>query len=348
MVVNGNANVISDNSLTDPTKHAELFRYLENLKKDEDGWRNSLRTIVSNSLRNVEEHFLLLQVIEDFLQRRYSAASPNDVQLVRELLLHWMKVILDPSQQKLPFIVNKMAHIFSMVFAVDFPMKWPSFFEDLFFSNNLLEPTVVRFYMKVLLAIDSEVVDRDIQRSKEEADRNIKIKDAMREICIQKIAQSWPTIMNNVNDDSVQCLVLEAIAAYVDWIDVDLIANDTVMSIVIQRLGQSATSEAASNAVCALLQKGMPPEKKVKLVITLMDVLRGNNLLAVTEDSDEDEVLRVGSLVNTLGLVLIDVYTKWVSIIYFHSFKLLAEFLNPQRCSHCIFEGKRFSLPQPL
>lgn len=54
----------------------------------------------------------------------------------------------------------------------------------------------------------------------------------------------------------------------------------------------------------------MPAEKKVGLTLTIMTVLRSNGLLTVNDNNDEEEVTRVGSLVNTLGLVLLDVQNK--------------------------------------
>ncbi|CAI5449881.1 unnamed protein product [Caenorhabditis angaria] len=297
-------------NLNDPTKQAEIYRYLENLKKDEDGWKKSVQTIVANQANNPEEAFLLLQVLEDFLGKRYLHANPADHQIIRNFFLHYIKQYQSNAQEPPVYLVNKMAHLFSMAFAVDFPDKWSTFFNDLFFSQNLMDRKIVFFYLKVLLAIDAEVVDRDIQRSKIESDRNVKIKDAMRDICINQIAQSWPTIMQSIEDDVIQCLVLDNIASYIDWIELDLIANDTVMGLVIHRLSKPTTSESATNAVCGLLQKGMHADKKVGLALTLVRVFRANNLLTITDESDEDDITRVGSLVNTLGLVLLDVHQK--------------------------------------
>uniref|UniRef100_A0A8R1HHK4 Exportin-T n=1 Tax=Caenorhabditis japonica TaxID=281687 RepID=A0A8R1HHK4_CAEJA len=302
---NGNAGI----AVTDPTKQAEIYRALESLKKDEAGWKKSVESFVGASQTSAEEQFLLLQVLEDFLNKRYHFSNPDDVAVVRNFLLHYTKS--NGAQDQPAYLTNKMAHIFSLVFAADFPERWSSFFNDLFFTGNLNDHRVAFFYLKVLLAIDAEVVNRDIQRSKNESDRNIKIKDAMREICINEIAKSWLSIANALPDDnSIQILVLENIASYVDWIELDLVANDYIMSHIISKFQNSATSESATSAVCALLEKGMSAEKKVGLTLTIMTVLRQNGLLNVTDNDDEDEVTRVGSLVNTLGLVLLDVQNK--------------------------------------
>ncbi|EFO92260.1 hypothetical protein CRE_10809 [Caenorhabditis remanei] len=298
-------------AVTDPTRQAEIYRALESLKKDELGWKKSVESFVGPNKPSAEEQFLLLQVIEDFLNKRYSSATQQDVLVIRNFLLHYIKGFQDNSSTSHEmFLTNKMAHIFSLVFAMDFPERWSTFFNDLFFNNSITDTNISSFYLKVLLAIDTEVVNRDIQRSKNESERNIKIKDAMREICMNEVAKSWLTIANSSKEESIQCLVLRNIAAYVDWIELDLVANDYVMPFIISKLQDSATSEDATSAVCGLMQKGMPAEKKVGLALTVMTVLRNNGLLTVNDNNDEDEVTRVGSLVNTLGLVLLDVQNK--------------------------------------
>ncbi|CDM63499.1 Exportin-T [Caenorhabditis elegans] len=306
---NGNAGI----AVTDPTKQAEIYRALESLKKDESGWKKSVDSFIGPHKPSPEEQFLLLQVIEDYLNKRYHSSSQGDVSVIRTFLLHYTKNSRSSTVDQPAFLTNKMAHIFSLVFAADFPERWSSFFNDLFsfFSDNINDRKVAFFYLKVLLAIDTEVVNRDIQRSKNESDRNIKIKDAMREICINEIAKSWLTIANALPEDNViQCLVLDNIASYVDWIELDLVANDYVMPLIISKFQNPATSESATAAVCSLLEKGMPAEKKVGLTLTIMTVLRSNGLLTVNDNNDEEEVTRVGSLVNTLGLVLLDVQNK--------------------------------------
>lgn len=92
------------------------------------------------------------------------------------------------------FIKNKAAQIFALVFVRDYPKKWPNFFTDLLQTLSL-GPTAVDLYIRVLLAIDSEVVDREIVHSKAEADRNTLIKDHMRESCVEALVDSWYHIL---------------------------------------------------------------------------------------------------------------------------------------------------------
>jgi len=62
------------------------------------------------------------------------------------------------------FILNKVAQLFVHTCLVDYPRRWPTFFDDLI-SAMSLGPTVVDLSLRVLLSLDSEVVDRDIVHS---------------------------------------------------------------------------------------------------------------------------------------------------------------------------------------
>ena len=64
------------------------------------------------------------------------------------------------------FIRNKVAQIVSLAFIVDYPYRWSSFFTDILSTLNLGH-LAVDMYLRILLAIDEEVVDREIVHSPE-------------------------------------------------------------------------------------------------------------------------------------------------------------------------------------
>ena len=64
------------------------------------------------------------------------------------------------------FIRNKAAQLFSLAFVVDFPLRWPSFVRDLL-SYLQAGEAAVDIYVRILMAIDSEVVDREIAHTPE-------------------------------------------------------------------------------------------------------------------------------------------------------------------------------------
>ena len=64
------------------------------------------------------------------------------------------------------FIRNKAAQLFSLAFVADFPSRWPTFVNDLLGSLSAGE-AAVDIYLRIMMAIDSEVVAREIAHTQE-------------------------------------------------------------------------------------------------------------------------------------------------------------------------------------
>lgn len=64
------------------------------------------------------------------------------------------------------FIRNKIGQIISLAFVQDYPHRWPSFFTDLLQTVSPNHHSI-DIYLRVLLAIDSDVVDREIVHTAE-------------------------------------------------------------------------------------------------------------------------------------------------------------------------------------
>lgn len=77
----------------------------------------------------------------------------------------WLILLLifkgNESNEDRSFLRNKVAQITSLAFVADYPSRWPTFFTDLI---GILSASAkaVDIYLRVLLSIDSEVVDREI------------------------------------------------------------------------------------------------------------------------------------------------------------------------------------------
>lgn len=78
------------------------------------------------------------------------------------------------SQPEKVFIRNKAAQVFALTFVMDYPMLWPKFFFDVL-SLVGLNPNGVDIYLRTLVAIDAEVVDRDILHSLEVRHVNVEV-----------------------------------------------------------------------------------------------------------------------------------------------------------------------------
>lgn len=80
------------------------------------------------------------------------------------------------TQPEKVFIRNKAAQVFALTFVMEYPALWPKFLFDVLLLVGL-NPNGVDIYLRTLMAIDAEVVDRDVLHSPEvrrEPDRSEK------------------------------------------------------------------------------------------------------------------------------------------------------------------------------
>ncbi|VDO27467.1 unnamed protein product [Onchocerca flexuosa] len=136
----------------------------------------------------------------------------------------------------------------------------------------------------------------------------MRIKDAMRENCNYSLALMWTQILTESNDLKTRVLCLDVIACYIDWIDLELVVNNTTIPVIINCLKNEHTCESAVSAISAMVTKGMDAEKKLLLIASLCTVLHENGSFDLKEN-DIDDVLRTGALICSLGCALIDCHT---------------------------------------
>lgn len=73
---------------------------------------------------------------------------------------------LASAQPEKVFVRNKAAQVFALTFVMEYLTLWPKFFFDVLLLVGL-NPNGVDVYLRTLMAIDAEVVDRDVLHSPE-------------------------------------------------------------------------------------------------------------------------------------------------------------------------------------
>lgn len=262
-----------------------------------------------NYFRNHQVKFFCLQVLEHYLKSAYSKnSSKEDFIIIQNQILSWFQN--QNGHQNPTFLRNKQAQIIALAFVTDYPSRWPSFFQDMLHTSN--SSKAVDLYLKSLLAVHSEVVDRDIARTNAEMQRNTMIKDSMRMNTVPVLVNSWYEILRMDNVDSqIVCQCLDVIGSFISWIDIDLIANDRFVPIILQCLGDDLKRESACDCLREIVSKGMQPLNKLKLIDSLTTVL--DNLGVFTTPPQGDDVIdflaKLAKLLNTVGLEVLTAYT---------------------------------------
>uniref|UniRef100_A0A673A4U3 Exportin-T n=1 Tax=Sphaeramia orbicularis TaxID=375764 RepID=A0A673A4U3_9TELE len=285
--------------------------YFEQLKESQDAWEVCAEALAKGIYNDDHVKFFCFQVLEHQIKFRHAGLSAVQQQLIRETLMKWLQCQLMNTQPEKPFIRNKAAQVFALTFIMEYLTLWPKFFFDIL-SLVGLNPHGVDIYLRTLMAIDAEVVDRDILHSPEETRRNTLIKDTMREQCIPNLVESWFQILQTYQQShpELTCQCLEVVGAYVSWIDLNLIANDRFVNLLLSQMSVEELREEACDCLYEIINKGMDPVDKTKLVESLCQVLQSVGFFNVEQEEDVDFLAKFSRLVNGMGQSLVLSWTK--------------------------------------
>ncbi|XP_026091682.1 exportin-T-like isoform X1 [Carassius auratus] len=240
--------------------------------------------------------------------------------------MKWLQAQLMNAHPEKPFIRNKVAQVLSLMFVTEYLTLWPKFFFDIL---NLvgLNPNGVDIYLRMLMAIDADVVDRDILHSPEEIRRNTLIKDSMRGQCIPALVESWFQILQTYQHthSELTCQCLEVVGAYVSWIDLNLIANDRFVNLLLSHMSIEELREEACDCLFEIVNKGMDPVDKTKLVESLCQVLQSAGFFNIEQEEDVDFLAKFSRLVNGMGQSLV---LSWTRLSKMGDVKVSAEALR--------------------
>uniref|UniRef100_A0A9J7XXF3 Exportin-T n=2 Tax=Cyprinus carpio TaxID=7962 RepID=A0A9J7XXF3_CYPCA len=329
------------NPNADACYRQRALAYFEQLKESLDGWEVCAEALAKGVYSDDHVKFFCFQVLEHQIKFRHGTLAAAQQQLIRETLMKWLQAQLMNVHPEKPFIRNKAAQVLALTFVMEYLTLWPKFFFDIL---NLvgLNLNGVDIYLRTLMAIDAEVVDRDILHSPEvkpaqleensgvfcsrcaikaplslsvrsqETRRNILIKDTMREQCIPALVESWFQILQTYQHthSELTCQCLEVVGAYVSWIDLNLIANDRFVNLLLSHMSMEELREEACDCLFEIVNKGMEPVDKTKLVESLCQVLQSAGFFNIEQEEDVDFLAKFSRLVNGMGQSLVLSWTK--------------------------------------
>uniref|UniRef100_A0A2I3SD80 Exportin-T n=1 Tax=Pan troglodytes TaxID=9598 RepID=A0A2I3SD80_PANTR len=107
-------------------------------------------------------------------------------------------------------------------------------------------------------------------------------------------------------------MCFEVVGAYVSWIDLPLIANDRFISVLLGHMSIEVLREEACDCLFEVVNKGMDPVDKMKLVESLCQVLQSAGSFSIDQEEDVDFLAGFSKLVNGKGQSLIDSWSKLI------------------------------------
>lgn len=299
--------------LSDGRSQEKLLSYFELLKRSDDGWKLCITAFTSGKYNSDNVRFFFLQVLESYIHQRYHLAGTEDQQIVRAFLITCLQMQASGVTKDKSFLKNKIAQLFSLAFLVDFPHRWPTYFVDILHASSFGH-VAVEMYLRILSAIDCDVVDREIIHTNSETERNTNLKDAMRERCVPQLVDSWLQIMTTyqTSHPDITCLCLDVVGKYISWIDINLVANEQFVTALLSFFNHSQLRESACDCIHEIISKGMEPVAKTKLIESFASVLNSAGVMCPNDGEEGDYLARLANLVNGMGQNLIYCYQKLV------------------------------------
>jgi exportin-T len=208
-----------------------------------------------------------MQIIEAYLKTRYAKSEHSDQLILKQFMSTWLQMQMNRKANEKNFITRKAAQLFALVSLIDFPNRWPSFFNDLMVTCSWSIGNA-DFYLKTLLAIDCEIVDRELPRTPEESNIITIYKDSIRTHCVNDLVESWFLLLKEHSNKNAEitCQTLEVIGAYISWIEINLIVNNRFVEFFSYALGQVDLRETTCACLEEIINKGMDIGAKLKLI----------------------------------------------------------------------------------
>ncbi|KAJ2381186.1 pre-tRNA nuclear export protein, partial [Coemansia sp. RSA 2603] len=302
-------------------------QYCDSVKTSAEGWQVCLKLFTNVPERIPEARMFALQVIDAMIVKAGIRGGENGASerlgAARKTLLDFVSTqYAGPKyQSEIPFLKNKLAHTITLLALASYPTQWPSFIRDMIAMTGLpsasgpltddsasainmtaAKPSLVDFMLKVLGALDEEMVNPTVPRGSEELARNTDIKDAMRVDDVNQMAHTWYAILVHMSSSYPELAksTLKLIGVYVSWIDINLVVNQPFMRILYELLKSPVLRNQACHCLTQIVGKGMRPMDKLYLLqfISVIDILK-------QLDADEVEFAEeMGKLVNVAAVEL--------------------------------------------
>ncbi|XP_046912928.2 exportin-T-like [Dermatophagoides farinae] len=306
-IFNKFSRIQSENAL----QQKEVLDYFQSLKCNPIGWKICAETLLTDSINDEMGIFFCFQVIEDYIKSRYNTDSDDE----RIILKHFIITMFEKNLLITNYLQNKYAHLVNTLFLIDFPQqKWPTFFKD--YLGRCESRIKCELFLRVLIQINLDIADREIPKTTKEMQRNTLIKDMMRESCLMDLAQFWFNIINTYRDNCPQvvCLCLDVIGAYISWIDINLITNDSIMPVLFMLFSNVQYRCSVVECFGCILKKGMDPLAKTQLIEEFLnfELIKTTlvEIFTIHNDINVGFVEKFASLINTIGIELIEAQKK--------------------------------------
>eukprot|EP00854_Cymbomonas_tetramitiformis_P021265 gene21265-25552_t len=210
----------------DPSLKEQALAYLENLKALPNCWQLCLERFSPSS--HAEVKFWCLQTLLEVLKAQPSHFPAESSQQVNGALMLWLSddCVREPSLPS--FLKNKIVQIIVTV------LKLSGAYWGILRAGKGVGASDM--FCRILQTLDEEMFSLPL--SPEESVVSMRIKDGMRELCVPQMVEAIHSLVIHYQAEAPQSagMLLETLASYIIWIDINLIANEKMLPLLVGAL----------------------------------------------------------------------------------------------------------------
>ncbi|KAK5989933.1 Exportin-T [Cladobotryum mycophilum] len=313
-----NAVELLSNPVSDQSVKEQAFEYLNQLRSDPQGWQVCTNLFVRVPRKSEVVRMVCLEVVNYAVHTQ--GFDRESLNLLKHTLLQYVRQAYSTEPQQEPdqtHLQNKLTQTLTYLFVFLYRDGWESFIDDFLdltgLSRNVDNVAGVLFYLRVLSSVHDEIADMLLARESNEAKRNTELKDQLRAQDMQKVAESWKQLLIKYGgNDVVVDLVLKVVGKWVSWMDISLVINQDMLSLLLPVVGRTGVDDkvrdTAIDTLTEICGKKMRSSDKMEMIsfLNLQDIvsqLVGSPMLNDTKGTahyDIDLAEVIAKLVNTI------------------------------------------------
>jgi exportin-T len=267
----------------DPSLRAQALNFVNDLRTNVAAWSACLALFTRpNPPADEPVRHFCLEVVCNCIPH----LDAESLELVKEQLTRYVESRYgeagDDGRTDTGPIQNKLCQALTVLFVQLYPTSWLGFFpEFLAWTKQGANVQGTLLYFRLLLSIHDEIGDIIINREVDQSNRNVTLKDLVRDRDAEKIAAFWQEMLARKEqlDLHVLELCLKSISRWISWSDISLVVNQMVLNTLLDLASQQGLEpgmvmqtkvrDAALEAFTEIASKKMRPSEKVELIQVL-------------------------------------------------------------------------------
>ncbi|CUG24477.1 tRNA exportin, putative, partial [Bodo saltans] len=286
-------------------------QYLMALRGSPDGLNLAFHIISNEAFQDIRCFWAFNTIIHHLPDVAQSVDGPQALMLY-QTLMSWLH--RSCQSHILPdFMFNKHAQTVVVGIQELYPSRWTTVFDDLFALLEKRETMphvrdyLTMYFLRIFEYIDERVVSvRGKDRAREQRQRDMEVKDAMREAVIVQAVQAWYNILceYRARQPEVARVCLDVLQLYVEWIDIHLVVTSEWMHLLYFVTTLPNLRQSGCDCLFNIVAKKQLPQVKYDTVTAMgiVDALPRIVGMVPVVSSDEEEAFMVSVVSLTNGL----------------------------------------------